>query len=289
MNSLQKALMQFRLNRLEMRFRAIQNSERRRLTSNPSASEVLNHLQRSGKQLVDAIDNTVAQTFADAYNEQLRDIEGQLRLEGVNARLAPQRTNTELLEGLYDEYPSFYEKRGYKRLRIEDKKGQRAYKSAIRAQIEANTHDGNIAWRIVFNAMLLYQLRRARANARTNVRRAQEYAKHLCCEDLNKNLGIPTEKEWDSVLIETTRDAHEIAHGQRVPIEGYFDVGGERLRFPLDQKGSARNIINCLCSVRYRVKRPTGGWRTTERRIRQQSENMRRVVSTRSTTVNINL
>jgi hypothetical protein len=52
------------------------------------------------------------------------------------------------------------------------------------------------------------------------------------------------EKVWLATGDTRTRDAHLTAHGQAVPVDGKFTVGGERLRFPGDPRGSARNVIN---------------------------------------------
>jgi hypothetical protein len=56
-------------------------------------------------------------------------------------------------------------------------------------------------------------------------------------------------KTWISALQPgRTRDAHAEAHGQTVPLNGMYVVGGESLDYPGDPYGSPGNIINCLCS-----------------------------------------
>jgi Phage Mu protein F like protein len=59
--------------------------------------------------------------------------------------------------------------------------------------------------------------------------------------------GYP-EKEWSAVGDERTRDAHDAADGQTVPIDQPFLVGGESLMFPGDPRGSPENVINCRCT-----------------------------------------
>jgi len=61
--------------------------------------------------------------------------------------------------------------------------------------------------------------------------------------------GVVESHEWLSALVKETRDAHKIAHGQVAPLDGWFDVDGELLRYPGDPNGSAGNIINCLCTT----------------------------------------
>jgi HK97 family phage portal protein len=59
---------------------------------------------------------------------------------------------------------------------------------------------------------------------------------------------VVSEKTWISALLpDRTRDAHAAAHGQTVPLNSLFDVGGEKLQYPGDPEGAPGNIINCLC------------------------------------------
>ena len=61
------------------------------------------------------------------------------------------------------------------------------------------------------------------------------------------------EKRWVATGDNRTRSGHLAAHGQSVPVDGFFLVArvkGERrekLRFPKDPRGSAGNTINCRC------------------------------------------
>lgn len=58
----------------------------------------------------------------------------------------------------------------------------------------------------------------------------------------NPNLN----KMWITAMI-NSRDAHIRAHGQVVPYNQPYHVGGELLMYPLDPAGSAANVINCRC------------------------------------------
>ena len=69
-------------------------------------------------------------------------------------------------------------------------------------------------------------------------------------EQLEKDERKYLMKEWISAQqIGRTRPAHLAAHGQRVPYDKPFIVGGEELDFPGDPKGSPGNTINCLCRM----------------------------------------
>jgi uncharacterized protein with gpF-like domain len=59
-----------------------------------------------------------------------------------------------------------------------------------------------------------------------------------------------TYHEWDATGGARTRDAHIAADGQRRPIKQPFIVGDERMMYPGDPAGSAKNTINCRCRER---------------------------------------
>lgn len=54
-------------------------------------------------------------------------------------------------------------------------------------------------------------------------------------------------KEWIASEDSRVRPAHARAHGQRVPVDEPFLVGGERLMYPHDPRASGGNTINCRC------------------------------------------
>lgn len=56
-------------------------------------------------------------------------------------------------------------------------------------------------------------------------------------------------KRWNATGDMRTRDPHINAHGQLQPISKPFIVGGEKLMYPLDPAGSAKNTINCRCRM----------------------------------------
>lgn len=59
-------------------------------------------------------------------------------------------------------------------------------------------------------------------------------------------------KTWRAILDSATREHHVEADGQTIPINKYFDVGGEALSYPGDTTyATAKNIVNCRCSAVY--------------------------------------
>lgn len=59
--------------------------------------------------------------------------------------------------------------------------------------------------------------------------------------------GVVDSKMWLATQDNRTREHHQEAHRQVVPLEARFEVGGELLQHPGD--GSAMNAINCRCTV----------------------------------------
>lgn len=65
------------------------------------------------------------------------------------------------------------------------------------------------------------------------------------------SLGARMKKEWVSREDSSVRFAHAVAHGQTTLITQPFTVGGEALMYPGDGNASARNRVNCRCTLNY--------------------------------------
>lgn len=61
--------------------------------------------------------------------------------------------------------------------------------------------------------------------------------------------GEVVEKVWLATHDRRTRQDHRAADGQRVAHDAPFLVGGERLAFPGDPNGPARQVVNCRCTL----------------------------------------
>lgn len=68
-----------------------------------------------------------------------------------------------------------------------------------------------------------------------------------------KETGLELEKEWYASKDEATREAHDLADGQRVPIDEPYEVDGEELMFPGDTSmgAGAGNVCRCRCTELY--------------------------------------
>lgn len=95
---------------------------------------------------------------------------------------------------------------------------------------------------------------RAMTILRTETHKAANTAQFERVKQASYDSGLVVEVEWMATN-QRVRDAHEKANGQRRPIGESFDVGGEKLRYPGDPNGSAKNTINCRCVLGYHTKK----------------------------------
>jgi len=65
--------------------------------------------------------------------------------------------------------------------------------------------------------------------------------------------GLILRKDWVAAGGGRTRDDHRRAGGRVVAMDAPFIVGGDRLMYPGDPRGSAEQVINCRCSVSHIV------------------------------------
>jgi uncharacterized protein with gpF-like domain len=84
---------------------------------------------------------------------------------------------------------------------------------------------------------------RAWVIARTEMHAAANYASVAAAADT----GLTLNKVWTATGDDRTREAHQEADGQSVPLDEPFDVDGEDVDQPGD--GSAENSVNCRCCV----------------------------------------
>lgn len=89
----------------------------------------------------------------------------------------------------------------------------------------------------------------ATRNARTAMTGAQN-AGRQATYDRAKAMGIKVKKEWIATLDGRTRHSHGMADGQQVELDGKFEVGRAKMRYPGDvQNGTPEEIYNCRCTM----------------------------------------
>jgi hypothetical protein len=119
-------------------------------------------------------------------------------------------------------------------------------KSAVEQGLKDGETNAQIANRVrtAFNGI---SKERAESIANTEVSAAYGFAR----DQSMQGLGIE-EKEWLASGLDSVRDSHRIADGQRVAMDAPFvvpmkDGGSEEMMYPGDEDGSAENVINCKC------------------------------------------
>ncbi len=71
-----------------------------------------------------------------------------------------------------------------------------------------------------------------------------------------QGVGLEMKKIWVAAGGGRTRDSHRRAdsdYKDGIGLDDYFIVGGERLRYPADPSGSAKEVINCRCALVYEI------------------------------------
>jgi hypothetical protein len=68
--------------------------------------------------------------------------------------------------------------------------------------------------------------------------------------------GLDLIKEWIPALDDRTRTDHSQMMGKKKPLDKPFTVGGDLMDYPLDGSmgASAKQIVNCRCSIGYAKK-----------------------------------
>lgn len=98
--------------------------------------------------------------------------------------------------------------------------------------------------------------------ARTETAKAWNGGAH----EAAKQSGIAETKSWLSALDERVRDTHLAAHGQTVPLDQPFVVGGVEGEFP-GEIAAAKESINCRCIATYGFSDSTASARLSESEI----------------------
>lgn len=85
--------------------------------------------------------------------------------------------------------------------------------------------------------------------ARTETTRIQNQARQDVFTYAQDKMGIKQTKEWVATHGSRTRDTHRRADGQTVPLDEPFRVGGDKMQYPGDSSGSAKEVVNCRCTT----------------------------------------
>lgn len=92
---------------------------------------------------------------------------------------------------------------------------------------------------------------RAETVARTEAISAYNGGTDEAMRAMAEEFGFELEKVWLASMDARTRDTHFAADGQRVPLDGVFNVGGFLTPLPAAEVLPPQERINCRCSVLY--------------------------------------
>ena len=87
---------------------------------------------------------------------------------------------------------------------------------------------------------------RAMLTAENESQGTWEYEEYVTAVESGK-----TRKTWVAIIDKATREWHREVNGKTIPIDDYFDVGGDLMLFPGDANASLENTAGCRCHARY--------------------------------------
>lgn len=70
--------------------------------------------------------------------------------------------------------------------------------------------------------------------------------------DLQRSTGRRYEKEWVSRDDDRVRFTHQVADGQKRPVNVPFIVGGVEMMYPKDPSAPPQEVVSCRCGMRIR-------------------------------------
>lgn len=118
--------------------------------------------------------------------------------------------------------------------------------AAITVALDENLPLRDVERRIQASTSGVITRARAAVIARTEIHSSVQAGNQLAVEATGRVDDFA--KEWVSAEDERTRETHVDADSQTVDTREAFQVGSDKLMYPGDPSGSAREIINCRCA-----------------------------------------
>lgn len=207
---------------------------------------------RSGMDYNDAIEMLQTGRVQDAFRYVYGDV-GTAFAKGTFAQFAAQQA--EAMEHVFRQFMNdFVDQNTGARVTTITNTSKETARSIIKRVVAENMDEGADKLGMAIEKALKKEGARisgwrARVIARTEVATASNYGKQLGAE----TVGQPMLKRWLSTMDNRTRDVHFSMNGETVPMDGYFNVGGDLMRMPGDMNASPANVINCRCTTTYEV------------------------------------
>lgn len=92
---------------------------------------------------------------------------------------------------------------------------------------------------------------RAERIARTEIIRANNYGAIQGANRMAEQTGLQFDKVWMAANDSRTRESHAAADGQRVPLDGFFIIGGYEAQYPGDSSLPPEETIQCRCATSF--------------------------------------
>lgn len=86
-------------------------------------------------------------------------------------------------------------------------------------------------------------------NARTAITGARNAGSEYRYKQANEKYGIDIREQWLATLDGRTRHTHRELDGQIKDLDGYFEIDGEKIRYPADPDADPSLVYNCRCTV----------------------------------------
>ena len=64
-----------------------------------------------------------------------------------------------------------------------------------------------------------------------------------------QEMGIDLRQQWVATLDSRTRHEHRLLDGQTAKVGGYFEVEGDKIRYPGDPEAPGYLVYNCRCTL----------------------------------------
>lgn len=197
-------------------------------------SEILGGLYKRNKKF---LDENLQTTFLAGHFQQIYELEMSseilLGFGGVNKKAIEQMLSSSLTGLTLNE-----------RL----KKNEREIVAKIRQELAQSLVQGESYQTAAkrFKGALEGDLGKAVRIAWTETHRAEEEAANLVREKARERLNF--EEVWLSTLDGKTRRTHRRMDGKTKDAEGFFDVNGNKARFPGDPRLPAKEVVHCRCT-----------------------------------------
>ena len=184
-----------------------------------------------------------------------RDSYQQLKAESQNMMF---KSEEELVDTWYNEMMNWVRTRATERIVSITASSRELAKRIIRGVIETSANEGwgaDVTARAIKKGLIQKGVEmnqwRALRIARTEIVTASNEGSFMGAQ----SLGYPLDKFWIATYDSRTRDTHLVIEQQNPKaMDEAFDVGTYKMQKPGDPAGGAEEVINCRCSIAFKIK-----------------------------------